>query len=303
MMLMMLMMVMMLMMMFQVYSSSKDRRTCRLCSWSTLTDPGLGYIDHQGLVTLSLSLDMETHVRVHVLTENSIRENFTGELFTEKTTLTTMSVAKNIRFGLKILLTFRLKNVGSLRQFFCDLEEECETIRAQPLETSHIAPTSTWSLGQAGAWRPRRLTNDAYRTLFQLKEYHLLQDLYVFVETELLRQVHDQNDPGTEIKRRKSDILCFVVLKSNSAKEEEQIAKFLGPVTVPVNSNAKAVVEKSKNLVDEKILKDTKVSYEFSGLDCCFDENNIPGDMIVESGFVLIVRVEKVERRGNTYFN
>ena len=31
----------------QVYSASRDTRTCRLCSWTTLTDPGLGYVDHQ----------------------------------------------------------------------------------------------------------------------------------------------------------------------------------------------------------------------------------------------------------------
>ena len=83
--------------MFQVYSGAKSRRTCRLCSWATLTDPSLGYIDHTGHVTLALSLDMDTHARVHILTEASIRENYDGELFTEKTTLTTMSVAKNIR--------------------------------------------------------------------------------------------------------------------------------------------------------------------------------------------------------------
>ena len=81
----------------QVYSGAKSRRTCRLCSWATLTDPSLGYIDHTGHVTLALSLDMDTHARVHILTEASIRENYDGELFTEKTTLTTMSVAKNIR--------------------------------------------------------------------------------------------------------------------------------------------------------------------------------------------------------------
>ena len=80
-----------------MYSASKARRTCRLCSWATLTDSSLGYIDHTGHVTLGLSLDMDTHARVHILTENSIRDNFVGELFSEKTTLTTMSVAKNIR--------------------------------------------------------------------------------------------------------------------------------------------------------------------------------------------------------------
>ena len=84
-------------MLCQVYSASKARRTCRLCSWATLTDTSLGYIDHTGHVTLGLSLDMDTHARVHILTENSIRDNFAGELFCEKTTLTTMSVAKNIR--------------------------------------------------------------------------------------------------------------------------------------------------------------------------------------------------------------
>ena len=83
--------------MFEVYSEAKSRRTCRLCSWATLTDPSLGYIDRTGHVTLALSLDMDTHARVHILTEASIRENYDGELFTEKTTLTTMSVAKNIR--------------------------------------------------------------------------------------------------------------------------------------------------------------------------------------------------------------
>ena len=82
---------------FQVYSGSKAKRTCRLCSWATLTDPSLGYIDHTGHVTLGLCLDMDTHARVHILTENSIRDNFDGELFCEKTTLATMSVAKNIR--------------------------------------------------------------------------------------------------------------------------------------------------------------------------------------------------------------
>ena len=47
-------------------------------------------------------------------------------------------------------------------------------------ETAHIAPTSVWALvrGQGGtSWRPRRMASDAYRTLFQLKEYHLLQVL------------------------------------------------------------------------------------------------------------------------------
>ena len=51
-------------------------------------------------------------------------------------------------------------------------------------ETAHIAPTSVWALvrGQGGtSWRPRRMASDAYRTLFQLKEYHLLQVGYLSI--------------------------------------------------------------------------------------------------------------------------
>ena len=83
---------------FQVYSSTRDKRTCRLCSWSTLTDPTFGYIDHQGWVTLSLSLDMDTHVNVHILTDIMLKENSTDELFNEdENNKKTMHVAKNIR--------------------------------------------------------------------------------------------------------------------------------------------------------------------------------------------------------------
>ena len=52
-------------------------------------------------------------------------------------------------------------------------------------ETAHIAPTSVWALvrGQGGTtWRPRRMASDAYRTLFQLKEYHLLQVNYLSMQ-------------------------------------------------------------------------------------------------------------------------
>ena len=240
---------------------------------------------------------MDTHARVHILTEASIRENYDGELFTEKTTLTTMSVAKNIRSlsSMSCSLALNLLNIDSLRQFFCDLEEECETITAQPLETSHIAPTSIWSLGQEGEWRPRRMTNDAYRTLFQLKEYHLLQDLYVFVDTELLQQVQDQTEPGKEIRKRKSDILCFALLSKPSNVEEDAI-RFLGPITLSANSNVKALVEKCKCILDRKMSSEAKLSFQLSQLE--FHEENIPEDVIVESGSILKVNMEKVERKG-----
>ena len=182
-----------------------------------------------------------------------------------------------------------------MRQFFCDLEEECETITAQPLETSHIAPTSIWSLGQEGEWRPRRMTNDAYRTLFQLKEYHLLQDLYVFVDTELLQQVQDQTEPGKEIRKRKSDILCFALLSKPSNVEEDAI-RFLGPITLSVNSNVKALVEKCKCILDRKMSSEAKLSFQLSQIE--FHEENIPEDVIVESGSILKVNMEKVERKG-----
>ena len=278
----------------QVYSGSKSKRTCRLCSWSTLTDPSLGYIDHTGHVTLGLSLDMDTHARVHILTENSIRENFAGELFTEKTSLTTMSVAKNIRFSSILSSLIKFTIVESLRQFFCDLEEECETITAQPLETSHIAPTSIWSLGQEADWRPRRMTNDAYRTLFQLKEYHLLQDLYVFVETELLQQVQDQPEPGKEIRKRKSDILCFALLSMPSNGED--VIRFLGPIALSANTKLKVLVEKCKILLDRKISTEAKLCFQMDEFE--FNEENVPEDKIVESGSVIKVIVAKVDRKG-----
>ena len=51
--------------------------------------------------------------------------------------------------------------------------------------TFHIAPSSVWSLvrGRGGHWCPKRLTNDAYKTLFQLKEYHLLQVTFYYYLT------------------------------------------------------------------------------------------------------------------------
>ena len=38
----------------QVYSSTLDRQTCRLSSLETLTDPGLGYLDLSGYVSLNV---------------------------------------------------------------------------------------------------------------------------------------------------------------------------------------------------------------------------------------------------------
>ena len=138
------------------------------------------------------------------------------------------------------------------------------------------------------------MTNDAYRTLFQLKEYHLLQDLYVFVETELLQQVQDQSEPGKEIRKRKSDILCFALVSKPS--NDEDVNGFVWPIALPVNSNAKALVEKCKFLMDRKMPDGAKMSFQLSGLE--FNEDNIPENLIVESGSVLKVKVEKVDMKG-----
>ena len=143
------------------------------------------------------------------------------------------------------------------------------------------------------------MTNDAYRTLFQLKEYHLLQDLYVFVDTELLQQVQDQTEPGVEIRKRKSDILCFALLSKPSNVEEGASTRFLGPITLSVNSNVKALVEKCKNILDRKMMAEAKMSFQLSQLE--FQEENIPEDVIVESGSVLKVKVEKIERKGERF--
>ena len=78
--------------------------------------------------------------------------------------------------------------------------------------TSHIAPSSVWSLvrGRGGHWCPKRLTNDAYKTLFQLKEYHLLQVTFYYYLTvhssscsweilcDLHRKQQDQNQSESE---------------------------------------------------------------------------------------------------------
>ena len=107
------------------------------------------------------------------------------------------------------------------------------------------------------------MTNDAYRTLFQLKEYHLLQDLYVFVDTELLQQVQDQTEPGKEIRKRKSDILCFALLSKSSNVEEDAI-RFLGPITLSANSNVKALVEKCKCILDRKMSSEPTFKFRLS---------------------------------------
>ena len=138
------------------------------------------------------------------------------------------------------------------------------------------------------------MTNDAYRTLFQLKEYHLLQDLYVFVETELLQQVQDQTEPGTETRKRKSDILCFALLAKPS--NDEDVNDFVLPIALSVNSNAKDLVEQCKFLMSRKMPAEAKISFQLSGLE--FNEDNIPADVIVESGSLLKVKVEKVDMKG-----
>ena len=140
------------------------------------------------------------------------------------------------------------------------------------------------------------MTNDAYRTLFQLKEYHLLQDLYVFVDTELLQQVQDQTEPGKEIRKRKSDILCFALLSKPPNDGEEASNRFLGPITLSLNSNVRALVEKCKTIMDRKMKTEAKMSFQLSQLE--FHEENIPENVIVESGSVLEVKVEKIERKG-----
>ena len=137
------------------------------------------------------------------------------------------------------------------------------------------------------------MTNDAYRTLFQLKEYHLLQDLYVFVETELLQQVQDQTEPGTETRKRKSDILCFALSKPSN---DEEVNDFVWPIALSVNSNAKDLVEKCKFLMGRKMPAEAKMSFQLSELE--FNEDNIPADVIVESGSLLKVKVEKVDMKG-----
>ena len=52
----------------------------------------------QGFVSLSVSLDLDTHVRVNILTDLSLRENCGDtELLASGAKLKVMNVAKNIR--------------------------------------------------------------------------------------------------------------------------------------------------------------------------------------------------------------
>lgn len=185
------------------------------------------------------------------------------------------------------------------------MEEECEVITAQTLETSHVAPTSVWNMGTLGTcqgtngtdlWCPKRMTNDAYKTLFQLKEYHLLQDLFVYVETELLQQVKDSG--GKHRKKRKSDLLCFVKLLKNG-----DLAEFVGTVTLSSSSKAKALIDEGKLLVHKQSSRDTKLSFNLSPNEDFFSYNNIP-DTDISSGAILTIKMEPKEnaKKGNNFF-
>ena len=180
------------------------------------------------------------------------------------------------------------------------MEEECEVITAQTLETSHVAPTAVWNMmGTSGSypgnngidlWCPKRMTNDAYRTLFQLKEYHLLQDLFVYVETELLQQVKDSG--GKHKKKRKSDLLCFVKLLKNDQIDN---IEFLGTVTLSSSSKAKALIDEGKLLVHKKNTKETKLSYQLSSNGEFFSYHNIP-ETDIASGTILTIKMENVKK-------
>ena len=180
----------------------------------------------------------------------------------------------------------------SLRQFFSDLEEECEVIETETSETNHIAPTSVWSLGPLGAGLehgnlcPRRLTNDAYRTLFQLKEYHLLEDLYLFVETEVLNQGQEAASVGFARKRkRKSDILCFAKMI-----QRNEGVKYLGGIILPANSHLKCLVEEATTMANTFFNKEMKLSFETASSKKHFHDHNAP-DEILTSGTILRVKV------------
>ena len=192
-----------------------------------------------------------------------------------------------------------------MRQFFTDLEEECETIETETTETNHIAPTSVWSLGQLGPSLdhgqlcPKRLTNDAYRTLFQLKEYHLLEDIYLYVETELLQHAEVNNsmllrnisssttqEAGAKQRKRKSDILCFIKLYISRSEGY----KLLGGVSLPANSELKSLVEEGRNLANKHFNKEMKLMFETRDCKKHFYEHNIP-EISLSSGTILKIKL------------
>ena len=80
-----------------MYSASQDRQTCRLASFHTLTDPGLGYLDLKGYVTLTVSLDLEPSTLVHVVTDLMLKDNTKEHLFDDEMNFKTIKVPKNIR--------------------------------------------------------------------------------------------------------------------------------------------------------------------------------------------------------------
>ena len=81
----------------QVYSCSQPRWCCRLAPWSTLTDQGLGYMDHAGIVTLTIFLDMDPCVDVKIITKADLKENLSKSLFDESHPYKQFKMPKNYR--------------------------------------------------------------------------------------------------------------------------------------------------------------------------------------------------------------
>ena len=80
-----------------MYSASQSRWCCRLASWSTLTDPSLGYTDPDGLVTLTISFDTDPCLSVMVVTRECIAENKTETLFAQQQKYRELKLPKNYR--------------------------------------------------------------------------------------------------------------------------------------------------------------------------------------------------------------
>ena len=82
----------------QVFSSSQERWCCRLCPWATLIEPGLGYIDKAGVVTLAVALDMDPCLDVKIITKENITENKSKSLFNQNQSFKELKLPKNYRY-------------------------------------------------------------------------------------------------------------------------------------------------------------------------------------------------------------
>ena len=167
------------------------------------------------------------------------------------------------------------------------IEEECETLSAQIQEASLTSLNSVWLFQSITKCFPKQLSTDSHKTLFQLKEYHLLHPLYVYVETEaLLAKDNGRIKDNAASKKRPSDILNFVKLVKGNEYE------FVGSVTLLANSSTRDLVEKAKMLVKETAsVSKPNLIFEILPAGTTFDSKTIPGGG-VENGNIVIIKKE-----------